>query len=177
MTAPPEGSLVFRPSGLSVENSNSRTEVLEPKSSGQNRPMFHGPSWSNRSCVPLCSLKFRGTTGAASHERQLPLPAPLPDWPRKEPESSLHCLPAEIGPLVTCRALVPLPALGEAGTAVPITQAPCTPAPSRGSEKYGKKPVDNGDIGNNNWNHFQAPRRLPICSPCPTSTKCLNRLP
>jgi hypothetical protein len=49
------------------------------------------------------------------------LPAPLPGWPRKEPESSSHCLPAEIGPLVTRRTRLPLPALGEAGTAVPIT--------------------------------------------------------
>ena len=29
----------------------------------------------------------------------------------QEPESSSHCLPAEIGPLVTCRTLLPLPAL------------------------------------------------------------------
>ena len=41
-------------------------------------------------------------------------PSPLPKKPQ-------HCLPAEIGPLVTCRILVPLPAVGEAGTAVPIT--------------------------------------------------------
>ena len=39
--------------------------------------------------------------------------------------------------------------LGEAGTAVPITKAPCTSTPSRGSEIFGNKPVDNGDFGNN----------------------------
>ena len=54
--------------------------------------------------------------------------------------------------MVTCRARLPLPAIGEAGTAVPITQSPCTSIPSRKSEKYGKKPVDNGDIGNNRRN-------------------------
>jgi hypothetical protein len=44
---------------------------------------------------------------------------------------------------------------GEAGTAVPITQAPCTPRPSRKSEKCGGKPVDNGDIGHNRRNLFK----------------------
>jgi hypothetical protein len=83
--------------------------------SGENRPMFRGPSWGNHSCVPLCSPRFRRTLGTASRERQFPLPAPLPSWPRLEPESSFHCLPAEIGPLVTCRTRLPLPALGEAG--------------------------------------------------------------
>jgi len=110
LTAPPEGSLVFRLARPGCDRSRI-----------QNRPMFRGPSWGNRSCVPLCSPRFRRTPGAASRERQFPLPAPLPGWPRPEPESSVHCLPAEIGPLVTCRTRLPLPALGEAGTAVPIT--------------------------------------------------------
>jgi len=114
-TALPEGSLVFRPARP------AETFDPETKCSGENRPMFHGPSWGNRSCVPLCSPKFRRTSGTASRERQFPLPAPLPGWPRSEPESSFHCLPAEIGPLVTRRTRLPLPALGEAGTAVPIT--------------------------------------------------------
>jgi hypothetical protein len=64
---------------------------------------------------------------------------------------------------------------GEAGTSVPITKQPCTCAPSRGSEIFGNKPVDNGDIGNNNWNLPESVRWLPIRSPCPTSAKCLNR--
>jgi len=72
--------------------------------------------------------------------------------PLQLPKERLHCLPAEIGPLVTCRTRLPLPAIGEAGTAVPITKSPCTSGPSRKSEKYGKKPVDNGDIGNNRRN-------------------------
>jgi DNA helicase-2/ATP-dependent DNA helicase PcrA len=42
--------------------------------------------------------------------------------------------------------------LGEAGTAVPITHAPCAFESSRGSEKWVLKPVDNVDIGNNLWN-------------------------
>jgi hypothetical protein len=154
-TAPPEGSLVFRRPACPL-----RTSTAEPKSRNRNPPAK----------AVRCSAALLGITalasrfahqvprnpGAASRERRSPLPAPLPGWPRKEPESSLHCLPAEIGPLVTCRALVPLPALGEAGTAVPITHTPCTSLPSRGSEKCGKKPVDNGDIGNNNWNDFES---------------------
>ena len=42
--------------GLSICPACHRTEVLS-----QSRPMFHGPSWGNHSCVPLCSMKFRGT--------------------------------------------------------------------------------------------------------------------
>ena len=42
-------------SGLSLENLNRGTEVPKPKSSGQSRSMFCGPSWGNHSCVPLCS--------------------------------------------------------------------------------------------------------------------------
>ena len=76
--------------------------------------------------------------------------------------------------MVTCRTLLPLPALGEAGTAVPITQEPCTFQLSRGSEKFGEKPVDNGDIGNNNWNDFENAIRLPFRSPLLTSSGCLN---
>ena len=68
----------------------------------------------------------------------------------------------------------------EAGTAVPITTATCTPPPSRKSEKWVEKPVDNGDIGNNSRNLFRfagiACLRLPFRSPPPTSTQCLNRL-
>src|SRR6185503_20265583 len=65
----------------------------------------------------------------------------FPAGPGKN-RSSSHCLPAEIGPLATCRILVPLPALGEAGTAVPITPEPCTSLPSRESEKWADDPVD-----------------------------------
>jgi hypothetical protein len=106
----PESSLVVR-SARPGRNRNS----------SQNRPMFRGPSWETLYRVPLCSPKFRRTPGAASHDRKISLPAPLTSWLQLEPEGSHHCLPAEIGPLVTCRTRLPLPALGEAGTAVPIT--------------------------------------------------------
>jgi hypothetical protein len=45
----------------------------------------------------------------------------FPAGPDQNPKALLNCLPAEIGPLVTCRFRLPLPAPGEAGTAVPIT--------------------------------------------------------
>jgi hypothetical protein len=61
-----------------------------------------------------------------------------------------HCLSAEIGPSVTLRFLLAVSGLPvEAGTSVPITLEQCTSRPSRGSKKFGHKPVDNGDIGNN----------------------------
>ena len=91
-------------------------------SRGQNRPMFCGPSWGNRSCVPLRSPKFRRTPGTASRERQLPLPAPLPGWPRFRSRKSL-------GNACRRRSDLWSPAASsfrcrlsdEAGTAVPIT--------------------------------------------------------
>ena len=87
---------------------------------------------------------------AASHKRRSPHPAPLPDWPRQEPESSSHCLPAEIGPSVLPHLSCRCRPSGEAGTSVPITRGPWTPLPSRGSEIFSYWPVDNVDIGNNN---------------------------
>ena len=139
---------------------------------GQSRPMFRGPSWGNRSCVPLRSPDSEEPGSRVAREAVTSSGASS----RLAPERT--------------RKLSPLPAGGdrnfgtyrprEAGTAVPITGAPCTPRPSRESEKFGKKPVDNGDIGNNNWNQIEtAPGRairLPLRSPCPTSAKCLNLL-
>jgi hypothetical protein len=102
-TAPPEGSLVFRP---------FRPGILEPK--------------FLEAKTVQCSAALLGETALASRfahrdseEPQEPRRArgnslfrrPLPGWPRKEPESSSHCLPAEIGPLVTCRTVLPLPAV------------------------------------------------------------------
>lgn len=166
-TARPEGSLVFRSSGLPWD-----PDPCEPTFRSENHPMFCGPSWGNCSCVPLRSppptrsdgsrVALEAITSSGASSRLTP----------KEPESPSNCLPAEIGPLVTCRPK-------EAGTAVPITAATCTSPPSRGSEKYGLKPVDNGDIGNNPGNllatRSSIPPRLPFRSARPTSGGCLNR--
>jgi hypothetical protein len=95
---------------------------------------------------------------AASRSRKIDSSGASPAGPLQLPKEPRHCLPAEIGSLITCRTLAPLPALGEAGTAVPITKSPCTCPPSRKSEKLGKKPVDNGDIGNNRSSRVTIPR-------------------
>jgi len=93
----PEGSLVVRSAWPGRD-----------RNPNQNHPTFRGPSWGNHSCVPLRSPKVRRLPGTASRERQFPLPAPLTSWLQFEPEGSHHCLPAEIGPLVTCRTLLVL---------------------------------------------------------------------
>jgi hypothetical protein len=61
--------------------------------------------------VPLCfsaleCFKPRRARGRSTR------PAPHTSWLKSEPEGSYHCLPAEIGPLVTCRFLSPLPVPG-----------------------------------------------------------------
>ena len=58
--------------------------------------------------VPLCfsapeCFKPRRARGRSTR------PAPHTSWLKSEPEGPYHCLPAEIGPLVTCRFLSPLP--------------------------------------------------------------------
>jgi hypothetical protein len=142
LTAPPEGSLVFRcPARL-------KTEVL-----AQNRPMFRGPSWDEPSRVPLRSPKFRGTPGAASHDRKIISSGASSRLAPKRTRKSLS---------IACRrrsVLLPLPRPScrcrlsrETGTSAPITWSPCTCVPSRKSKIFGNKPVDNGDIGNNHWN-------------------------
>ena len=107
---------------------------------------------------------------ASTPERALALPAGGDRTFGHLPLSSCPCEPSE-----------------EAGTAVPITKSPCTCLPSRKSEKCGCWPVDNGDIGNNNWNvsgfAVRGPDslrrafalRLPFRSPPLTSGRCLNR--
>ena len=108
-------------SGLSLENLNRGTEVPKPKSSGQSRSMFCGPSWGNHSCVPLCSsssekpgsrvaLEAVSSSGASSRlapkrtRKFSPLPAGGDRTFGHLPHSSFPCGPSE-----------------EAGTAVPIT--------------------------------------------------------
>ena len=168
-TAPPESSLAFRPVRPVHEDPNP--EELQP--SGQSRPMFRGPSWGNRSHVPLRSPKSRRTPEAASHKRQFPLPAPLPGWPRKEPK--LFPLPAGgdrfFCPFLARSTVAGFP--GRLGLPPRSQESPCACHPSRGSEKYGTKPVDNGDIGNKARNLL----RLPESRLLTTSAKCLNPLP
>jgi hypothetical protein len=181
----PKVRLSFDPLGLALLKPSIRRPNI---SRGQNRPMFCGPSWGNRSRVPLRSPKFRRTPGAASRERQLPLPAPLPGWPRFHFRRSFDnaCrrrsdLWSPAASSIRCRLS------DEAGTAVPITRLLCTPLPSRGSKIFGNEPVDNGDIGCNRRNFWgfqhavadsaRGPRpRLPFRSPPTTSLMCLNRL-
>jgi hypothetical protein len=65
-TARPEGSLVvqsFRP----AFGSRFLRTVLR----GENRPMFHGPSWGNHSCVPLCFFGTEVLSETASRERRI----------------------------------------------------------------------------------------------------------
>jgi hypothetical protein len=98
-TAPPEGSLVFRP---------FRPGILEPKFLEAKTVQCSAALLGETALASRFAHRIPKNPGAASRERQLPLPAPLPGWPRPEPESSVHCLPAEIGPLVTCRSLLVL---------------------------------------------------------------------
>ena len=121
-TARPEGSLVLQP--------------IRPDRS-QNRSTFRGPSWGDRSCVPLCSPGFRRTPRAASRERQLPLPAPLPGWPRFRSEEPPHCRPAEIGPLVTCRTVLPLRAFQRGRDRRPDHLSTMHPSPESQKRKIG----------------------------------------
>ena len=79
-------------------------------------PMVCGPSWddlSSRSASLSAPPKRRFEPRPEEEEDHL-FRRLFPAWPRIEPESSLHCLPAEIGALAACRPR-------EAGTAVPIT--------------------------------------------------------
>jgi hypothetical protein len=66
-TARPEGSLVVRPFRPVQEKPNS--EELEL--SGQNRPMFRGPSWVDHSRVPLCPPHRNASNRVALEEDRL----------------------------------------------------------------------------------------------------------
>jgi len=179
-TARPEGSLVlrsFRPGiGTSI--------LANRHSAAQNHPMFGGPSWVDHSCVPLCSphrqfptrrSRKRGNRVALEEDRLFR--RLLPTDPEKNPKAlSTACrrrsdLWSPAAPSCRCRPS------GEAGTAVPITLEPCTFGPSRESEKFGKKPVDNGDIGNNAGTFLRVAVRLLEAPRVPTSAKCLNPQP
>ena len=89
--------------------------------------MFHGPSWAGSLPRGLVSLGGK----PPSYKEAPALPAPLADWsgnpfaassPRRAVllRTSFHRLPAEIGPSVTRRTVLPLPAFwggGEIGRA------------------------------------------------------------
>ena len=118
----------------------------------QNRPMFRGPSWGNSTAsrfAPHDPKTARNRVARQEETSSGASPAGLASVPERT-----SALPAgrdrTFGhlPHPSC----PCGQSGEAGTAVPITQSPCTCRPSCKSEKYGKKPVDNGDIGNNRRN-------------------------
>ena len=98
-TARPEGSLVLR----SVRPALNRSSRRKP--SDFPRP-FLGPPLSRSALLrddPKTISKPRRAGGRST------LPAPLPGWPRLRSEEPRHCRPAEIGPLVTCRTVLPLP--------------------------------------------------------------------
>ena len=76
-TALPEGSLVLQPAWPGWNRDPNQTH-----------PIFRGPSWETLYRVPLRSPEFRRKPGAASRDRKISLPAPLPGWPRQEPKFS-----------------------------------------------------------------------------------------
>ena len=118
-TAPPEGSLIVRPAEPGApETPDPKTGNLSgPKPPDVPRPFLGQPLLRPASLTEIprnsgsrVALEKIDSSGASSRLAPLPFPRKLQ-----------QCLPAEIGPLVTCRFLLPLPAPGEAGTAVPIT--------------------------------------------------------
>jgi hypothetical protein len=125
-TARPEGSLVFRSSRPGVWDRNPS----KPKPSNVLRPFLDRPLLRP---ALLTDDPKTARNRVALEENRL-FRRLFPAGPVRT-RRLFPILPAEIGPLVTCRIHLPLPAPGEAGTAVPITQGPCTPRPSRESEK------------------------------------------
>ena len=87
---------------------------------GQNRPMFHGPSWTDLSCVPLCASGPK-TFSAASRLRKISSSGAsyrLASHPLRRAFASPAGGDRTFGHLPPRS---PLPVPGEAGTAVPIT--------------------------------------------------------
>jgi hypothetical protein len=100
----PGGSLSFDPSGLAWK------PRFPSKTVRCSAALLGMPSTVSRFAHCPRPLRRGWKSGAASHDRKTSLPAPLPGWPRIRSEEPQHCLPAEIGPLVTCRPVLPLPA-------------------------------------------------------------------
>ena len=159
-TARPEGSLVLRPVRPVMNPIREPTSRRKP--SDVLRPFLGNPLLRPASLTrPLDSPKEtpeirepRRATERFLFRRLLPAD------PKKNPKVLLTACrrrsdlwsPAAL----SCRCRLS----GEAGTAVPITYSPCTPLPSRKSEKWVLKPVDNGDIGHNRRNLFDRAESL-----------------
>jgi hypothetical protein len=77
-TAPPEGSLVFRSSRPVLWNRSPS----KPKPSSVPRPFLGNPL-----SRPASLTDDRRPPGAASRDRKIPLPAPLPGWPGQNPKA------------------------------------------------------------------------------------------
>ena len=75
----------------------------------------------------------RGTSGTASRDRKIISSGASSRLARSKPEGSSHCLPAEIGPLVARRAVLPLPAFRRGRDRSP--DHPLTMHPSTESRK------------------------------------------
>jgi hypothetical protein len=171
LTAPPEGSLVFRPFRPGVWNRGPS----KPKPSSVLRPFLGRPLSRPASLFRTEMLR------AASRWRKIDSSGASS---RLAPARTRKLLPLPAGgdrTLVACRARLPLPAPGEAGTASRSHEAQCTPRPSRGSEKCELDPVESVDIGQNrrNLSHCSdcGQRRLPFRSPPLTSEACPNPPP
>jgi len=149
----------------------------EPTSRGENRPMFHGPSWVHPSRVPLCfstirrpprcrvALEKEDSSGASSRLAPSPLrrASTLPAGrDRVLGHLPFHLavagLPERLGPQPRSQMHHALPArVGEAKNA-------------------GERLWITGISGTTVGTLCQRCVRLPEAAPAPTSAKCLNRL-
>ena len=144
LTARPEGSLVFRPVRPGLEASPAAKTVR--CSAALLGSTTLASRFAHQSPNPPRETRKSGSRVALEEDRLFR--RLFPAGPGKNPKAlSIACRRrSDLWPPAapSCRCRLP----DEAGTAVPITQAPCTLLPSRESEKYDDKPVDNGDIGN-----------------------------
>ena len=102
LTTWPEGSLVAR----------SVRPAIGPKSSVKTVRCSAALLGMTSSCVPLCSSSIRRSLQSRVARDESPLFRRLfPAGPGKNPKALPNCLPAEIGPLVTCRTFLSLPTL------------------------------------------------------------------
>ena len=157
LTARPEGSLVVRSSGLALVLRSLRTQIPRRKTARCSTALLGKPPIASRFAHLPRPLRRDWRSGAASRDRKISLPAPLPGWPRNEPESPSQCLPAEIGSSVPFRPPAVAGFLGKPGRPPrsPLQHAPC-PRVAK-AKNIGQEAVDNGDIGNNRGTFPQRP--------------------